>query len=532
MPPVETEYYDLLGVGIDADSTELKKAYRRQAMKYHPDKNPSQDAEEKFKEISKAYQVLNDPNLRAVYDRNGKGMLDVEGKFKMEDAAGFFANVFGGDRFQDYIGVISVIREMSDMATAIMTEEDKAQLERELNAQDPATEGGVPQFVVGGSPASSAAASNAAPQPPSTPVAATSSSEPSSGSSSGSPSKNPQPNPDQSRRSVSPSGSGGGGPPLTPSTSISAPGTPGSPSGKGAKPGDVPPTPPKRLPKLTPEQKAKLHEIELQRRRAMLARIAALTAKLVERLRPFVEAERPGAADDAETLAFERKMRREAEDLKLESFGVELLHAIGGVYIMKATSFMKSKKFLGIPGFFARLKEKGALAKDLWRLVGSAMSVQSLLEEMERVQLKGDATEEELKAMEMDVTGNILLASWRGARLEVIQVLREVVDNVLQDKSVSDLVLLNRAKALLLTGAIFKSVVPDESDEERRELERMVAEAASGRSQRRQMQAQAKAAGKNKKDAHPGAASAGARPRCEGPQPQQHPTAAAKVEKS
>jgi len=98
--------------------------------------------------------------------------------------------------------------------------------------------------------------------------------------------------------------------------------------------------------------------------------------------------------------------------------------------------------------------------------------------EMEKAQAKGDLNEEDLRALEMDVTGKIMLASWRGARLEVIQVLREVVDNVLKEAGQSEQVLVNRAKALLITGAIFKSAVPDETDLERRELERMVHEAA------------------------------------------------------
>jgi len=55
-----------------------------------------------------------------------------------------------------------------------------------------------------------------------------------------------------------------------------------------------------------------------------------------------------------------------------------------------------------------------------------SLNVRDVLQEMEKVQLKGEAGEEELKALEMDMTGKMLLASWRGARLEVIQVLREV----------------------------------------------------------------------------------------------------------
>jgi hypothetical protein len=123
----------------------------------------------------------------------------------------------------------------------------------------------------------------------------------------------------------------------------------------------------KKRGRLTPEQQKKLEEQEKERRKAMEARIATLTTKLTERLRPFVEAKHPGEKDDPETLLFEEKMKREAYDLKLESFGVEvcyifvsqarseitdcpsqLLHAIGTVYMMKATSFLKSRKFLGM----------------------------------------------------------------------------------------------------------------------------------------------------------------------------------------
>ncbi|HBO57350.1 MAG TPA: molecular chaperone DnaJ, partial [Opitutae bacterium] len=68
----KSDYYQSLGVSRDANSDELKKAYRKQAVKYHPDKNPDDAAAEaKFKEVSEAYDVLKDEEKRAAYDRYG-----------------------------------------------------------------------------------------------------------------------------------------------------------------------------------------------------------------------------------------------------------------------------------------------------------------------------------------------------------------------------------------------------------------------------------------------------------------------------
>ena len=72
----ETKFYDLLGVKPNATETELKKAYRKLALKFHPDKNSGPDAEEKFKEISSAYEVLSNEDKRKVYDSYGeKGII-------------------------------------------------------------------------------------------------------------------------------------------------------------------------------------------------------------------------------------------------------------------------------------------------------------------------------------------------------------------------------------------------------------------------------------------------------------------------
>jgi molecular chaperone DnaJ len=99
------DYYEVLGVGRDASEEEIKKTYRKLAIKYHPDKNPGdKTAEEKFKELGEAYEALSDPQQRAAYDQFGHAAFDA--RARANRAGGFgggfhdpfeiFREVFGG----------------------------------------------------------------------------------------------------------------------------------------------------------------------------------------------------------------------------------------------------------------------------------------------------------------------------------------------------------------------------------------------------------------------------------------------------
>lgn len=422
------------------------------------DKNQNDPtAHEKFQEIGEAYQVLSDADLRKAYDKFGKDHAKPQEGFA--DPAEFFTSIFGGEAFADWIGEISLMKDLTATMDITMaegeegeaiegdaefpgTEEAKKESAKEHAEKNAAASGAVPTTSDHGTP-------NAPPPPPvviieedkSTPAHDTNATA------------GPTPPPRSNATSPAPSSSSRNRtqiplrPALTDKPHDEA-------SLKAAE--DELRQKEKKKGGLSKEQREQLAAYERERALIRKKRVDTLSDKLLDRVSLWTETDK---GDDV-TKAFQEKMRLEVENLKMESFGIDILHAIGQTYISKASGLLRSQKFLGIGGFFSRLKDKGTLVKDTWNTISSALDAQATVEDMAKMEAKGgeDWTDEKRVEYERRVTGKILTAAWRGSKFEIQSVLREVCDTVLYDKKVHLQKRLERAQALVLIGDIFSKV--------------------------------------------------------------------------
>ncbi|KAJ7641339.1 X-domain of DnaJ-containing-domain-containing protein, partial [Roridomyces roridus] len=355
--PLETGYYDILGITPAATTDEVKKAYRRMAIKHHPDKNPDDpQAEERFKEIAIAYQTLSDPALRKKYNEFGPKESAPEGGFV--DPEEVFGAIFGGDKFMPIIGNISLARDMK----AALQEADEAE-------EEEAERAGTRILDAKGRPVLS----------------------------------------EQEK------------------------------AAKEAKD------------RVKREEKAKVRQERIQK----------LVENLERKLSIFTESA-TGPNDPDVTASWRTICSLEADQLKQESYGVELLQAIGFVYVSKAKHHLATNQtFLGVGGWLHNVQGKYHVFSETVSTLRSAIELKSVFDQIQAAERAGNLSPEDKRKLEEQAAEKGLQALFKGAKLEIESVLRETCERVLEDPNVTREKSNLRAVALQILGEAYAGVTKD-----------------------------------------------------------------------
>jgi len=381
--------------------------------------------------------VLSDKDLRAAYDKYGKESAKPGDGFV--DPAEFFSSIFGGDAFDDWIGKISLMKDLSTAMEITTDSQDDAEFpgtedamrESAQEAAD-AQKGSVPTVVVEDEP-EKPTASTASPSADATAADAAAKQN--------QPLRQPSPSPSASGTSTPSKHAIPIRPALMDRPSDDAQVASQTEEEKELRKKE------KKKGGLTKKQREELAAFEAKRAEERQKRVDELAEKLIARISVWTETDK---GPDV-TKAFKEKTTLEVENLKMESFGLDILHAIGAVYFSKADALLKSHKglFGPVSGFLTRVKDKGTVFKETWNTVASAIDAQHSMEEMTRMEEAGgeDWTDEKKMEYERKVTGKILNAAWRGSKYEIQGVLREVCDRVLYDEKVPLKKRLERAQA-------------------------------------------------------------------------------------
>ncbi|KDN48460.1 DnaJ-domain-containing protein [Tilletiaria anomala UBC 951] len=363
--PLDMTYYDCLGVPASASLVEIKKAYRKLAIKLHPDKNPNDpEGEEKFKQLATAYHVLSDPELRHKYNEFGASTPGLTPEDGFVDPEEVFGSLFGGERFQDIIGTISIGRDMKEAL-----QQDSEELEKQANG-----------------------------------------------------------------------------------TGADAPGTVSNGKAKGK-------------PELSPEEKAAKEEKERKQTEARAKqreeRVSKLAETLIAKLSVYTEAMK--SLDDPDhqraiTDSFRGMEKEKAEELKDENYGVELLHAVGSQYTAKSKHYLAATGMFGaLGGMFHGAASSVHVIRETVSTVRAALELKTVFEELSKAEEQG-ITEEKKRQLEEAAAEKGMRALFKGAKLEVESVIREVSERVLFDASVNKETQRLRAQALGILGEVYMGV--------------------------------------------------------------------------
>ncbi|EDO16002.1 hypothetical protein Kpol_499p30 [Vanderwaltozyma polyspora DSM 70294] len=238
-----------------------------------------------------------------------------------------------------------------------------------------------------------------------------------------------------------------------------------------------------------PKKKTKMEQFEEEQQLEKDKTVEKLKQTLIEKLSILTES----AYDEDCKMSFEKKFEEEANLLKMESFGLDILHTIGDAYCERARIFLGSQNLFGFGGMFQSMKAKGGVVMDTLRTVSAAIDAQHTMKELERMKLATESDEplvdkhgkeepkptaEELAEQEHLLMGKVLSAAWHGSKFEIMSTLRAVCDKVLEDNTVDKGTLVKRAESLKLLGKVFQRAYRTKAEQEEAQVfEELVAEA-------------------------------------------------------
>lgn len=242
------------------------------------------------------------------------------------------------------------------------------------------------------------------------------------------------------------------------------------------------------------KKKSKLEIFEEEQKAEKEKSIQELTKLLSDRLSILTESEYSSACKES----FSRKFEEEANMLKMESFGLDILHTIGDVYCEKGQIFLKSQLVWGLGGMFHSLKAKSGVVMDTLKTVSAALDAQNTMQELDKLKAMAESEDvlkdekgqeitkpsvEEVAQLEQLLMGKVLSAAWHGSKFEIMSTLRSVCDNVLNDTQVDKTTLIRRAEALILLGKVFKKTYRTKVEQDEAQVfEELVAEATKKKS--------------------------------------------------